>query len=315
MNSSFSTDADVRGSRGGSARVDPLKVAVRDYAHTRALKDGTVAPEGCELDFVEVEPIHRAFAPMVRELRYDVSELAVATLLQAVEAGRPVVALPVVLHGNYHHRSISAWEGTLAPADLRGRRVGVRAYSQTTGLWVRGMLSDTYGVASQDISWVTTEGPHVASAEEPANVERTDAKLVDLLRAGDLAAVVMGARSADHVDGLVPLIPDWKARQEQHFQQHGWIPVNHLAVVRRDLLEERPDAVRAIYRAMTRSIDLARSPAPSTVREAVVQYGVTDTLLATLDTAIRYAREQEVIRSAMTAESLFADFTKYVAQS
>jgi 4,5-dihydroxyphthalate decarboxylase len=295
--------------------VSPLKVAIRDYAHTRALKDGTIAPEGCELDFVEVEPIHRAFAPMVRELRYDVSELAVATLLQAVEAGRPLVALPVVLHGNHHHRSIWTWGNGLAPDGLRGRRVGVRAYSQTTGLWVRGMLSDTYGVAAQDITWVTTEGPHVASAAEPANVERTDAGLVDLLRAGDLAAVVMGARSADHVDELVPLLPDWKARQEEHVRRHGWIPVNHLAVVRRDLLETRPDAVRALYRALTRGIDEARPQTPRTIRDEVVRYGVTDTLLATLDTAIRHAREQQVIRSAMTAESLFADFTKYVAES
>lgn len=294
--------------------MNPLKIAIRDYAHTRPLTDGKVVTEGYDLDFAQVEPIHRAFAPMVRELRYDVSELAVATLLQAVEAGRPVAALPVVLHGNYHHRSIWTWEGLggIGPEDLRGRRIGVRAYSQTTGLWVRGVLSDTYGVASQDITWVTREEPHVASVEEPANVERTDAKLVDLLRAGDLAAVVMGARSADHVDGLVPLIPDWKARQEQHFQEHGWIPVNHLAVVRRDLLEARPDAVRTVYRALTRSIDFARPETADTVRGTVIQHGITDRLLATLETAIRYAREQGVISSAMTAESLFADFGKYV---
>ncbi|MFD4711920.1 hypothetical protein ACFWN5_19930 [Streptomyces sp. NPDC058430] len=297
--------------------MNPLKVALRDYPHTVPLKSGTVVPKGYDLDFAQVEPIHRAFAPMVRELRYDVCELAVATLLQAVEAGRPVVALPIVLHGNYHHRSIWSWEGHggLSPADLRGRRVGVRAYSQTTGLWVRGVLSDTYGVASRDVSWVTTEGPHVASAEEPANVERTDTGLVDLLRAGDLAAVVMGKRSADHVDGLVPLIPGWKAQQELHFQEHAWIPINHLAVVRRDLLEEQPDAVRAIYRALARSIDFARPETADTVRGTVVQYGVTDTLLATLETAIRYAREQGVISSAMTAGSLFADFTKYVGQA
>ncbi|MBQ0830634.1 hypothetical protein [Streptomyces tagetis] len=295
--------------------MNPLKVALRDYAHTRALKDGTVVPQGCALDFAEVEPIHRAFAPMVRELRYDVCELALATLLQAVEAGRPVVALPVVLHGNHHYRSIWTWEGGIGPADLRGRRVGVRAYSQTTGLWVRGLLSDTYGVASRDVTWVTTEEPHVASVEEPANVERTDGRLVDLLRAGDLAAVVMGARSADHVDGLVPLIPDWQARQEEHVREHGWIPVNHLAVVPRDLVEARPDLVRSVYEALTRGIDLARTETGGTVREAVVRYGVTDTLLATLDTAIRHAREQEVIRSAMTAESLFADFTEYVARA
>ncbi len=120
--------------------MNPLKVALRDYPHTLPLKDGTVVPDGYDLDFAKVEPIHRAFAPMVRELRYEVSELAVATLLQAIEAGRPVVALPVVLHGNYHYRSIWTWKGHggLSPADLRGRRVGVRAYSQTTGLWVRG---------------------------------------------------------------------------------------------------------------------------------------------------------------------------------
>ncbi len=297
--------------------MNPLKVALRDYPHTLPLKDGTVVPDGYDLDFAKVEPIHRAFAPMVRELRYEVSELAVATLLQAIEAGRPVVALPVVLHGNYHYRSIWTWKGHggLSPADLRGRRVGVRAYSQTTGLWVRGVLSETYGVASRDVSWVTRESPHVASVQEPANVERTDTALVDLLRAGDLAAVVMGARSADHVDGLVPLIPDWKAQQELHFQERGWIPINHLAVVRRDLLEERPDAVRAIYRALARSIDHARPETTDTARGVVVQHGVTDTLLATLDTAIRYAREQGVISSAMTAESLFADFAECVEES
>lgn len=291
----------------------PWTVALRDYAHTRPLKDGAVAPEGLDLEFVEVEPIHRAFAPMVRESRYDACELAIATLLQAIEADRPIVALPVVLHGNFHHRSISVWDGgnRLAPEDLAGRRVGVRAYSQTTALWVRGMLSDTYGVHAKDIDWVTAEGPHVATAEEPANVERTDKKLVDLLRAGDLAAVVMGARSADHVEGLTPLLPDWKARQEQYYQEHGWVPINHLAVVRRELVESNPEGVRAIYRAFQRSIDAARPAVPAgTTRELVVQYGLTDSLLATLETAIRYAREQDLIRRGLSAEEIFADFTR-----
>lgn len=291
----------------------PWTVALRDYAHTRAIKDGSVTPEGVDLEFVEVEPIHRAFAPMVRESRYDVCELAIATLFQAIEAGRPVVALPVVLHGNFHHRSISVWDGDepALPADLAGRRVGVRAHSQTTGLWVRGMLSDTYGLRSQDVTWVTTEGPHVASASEPANVERTDRKLVDLLRAGELSAVVMGGRSADHVDGLTPLIPDWKARQEEYYEEHGWVPINHLAVVRRELVESNPDGVRAVYRALERSIDAARPDVPTgTTRELVVQYGLTDTLLATLETAIRYAREQEIIQRELSVEEIFADFKR-----
>lgn len=295
----------------------PWTVALRDYEHTRPLKEGTVVAAGVDLDFVEVEPIHRAFAPMVREGRYDVSELAIATLFQAIEAGCPIVALPVVLHGNFHHRSISIWDGQdrVAPQDLAGHRVGVRAHSQTTGLWVRGMLSDTYGLRSQDVTWVTTEGPHVGTAAEPANVERTDHKLVDLLTAGELSAVVMGARSADHIPGLEPLLPDWKARQDQYYADYGWVPINHLAVVRRELAEESPDAVRAVYRALQQSIDAARPEVPGgTTREKVIQYGITDSLLATLETALRYAREQDVIRGNLSAEKIFADFEKYVGE-
>ncbi|MGD6741326.1 hypothetical protein ACOKM3_05690 [Streptomyces sp. BH106] len=293
-----------------------LTVALRRYPHTEPLLDGTVKV-ACELDFPEIEPIHRAFAPMVRELRYDVSELAIATLLQAVEAGVPVAALPVVLHGNFHHKSISVWggEGQLRPEDLRGRRVGVRAYSQTTGLWVRGVLSDTYGVRSQDVTWVTREGAHVDGAPEPPNVERTSRPLVDALRDDELSAVVMGARSADHVDGLVPLITDWKAQQARFLEDHGWAPINHLAVVRKDLLESRPDLVREVYRGLCAGIDAARPVEPTgSTRELVVQHGVSDTLLATLQTAIRYAREQEVIKGDLDAADLFADFNRHVGR-
>ncbi|MFE6888093.1 hypothetical protein [Streptomyces sp. NPDC057694] len=294
-----------------------LTVALRRYPHTEPLLDGTVKVPGCELDLPEVEPIHRAFAPMVREQRYDVSELAVATLLQAVEADVPIAALPVVLHGNFHHRSISVWggDGQLRPQDLRGRRVGVRAYSQTTGLWVRGVLSDTYGVRAQDVTWVTTEGAHVDGAPEPPNVEHTSAKLVDALREGDVSAVVMGARSADHVDGLVPLIGDWKDQQERFLDHHGWVPINHLAVVRKDLLRSEPGLVRALYQGLCAGIDAARPVEPSgSTRELVVRHGMSDTLLATLQTAIRYAREQELIASDLDAADLFADFNRYVGR-
>lgn len=296
---------------------NPWTVAIRDYAHTTPLKDGAVRPEGLDLEFVEVEPIHRAFAPMVRQGAYDVSELAIATLFQAVEAGRPLVALPVVLHGNMHHQSISVLDGQerVLPEDLPGRKVGVRAYSQTTGLWVRGMLSDTYSVRAQDVTWVTREGPHVASAEDPANVEHTDAVLVDQLRDGELAAVVMGARSADHVPELTPLLSDWKQQQEAYVEEHGWVPINHLLVVRAELAQESPEQVRSLYRAFAESIDRARPQPPTgTLRERVVNAGLTDTLRSTLETALRYAREQEVIRRDITVDEIFAPFMELIGE-
>lgn len=295
-----------------------LIIALRDYPHTRPILDGAIAVAGCDVEFAQVEPIHRAFAPMVRELRYDACELAIATLLQAVEAGVPIAALPVVLHGNFHHRSIWGWGGEqrLRPQDLRGRRVGVRAYSQTTGLWVRGVLGDTYGVNADEVTWVTTEGAHVDSSREPGNVQRTSMRLVDALRAGEIDAVVMGSRSADHVDGLTPLIADWRQQQEQFLTRRGWVPINHLAVVRRDLIRSRPDAVRSIYRALCAGIDAARPATPTgSTRELVVRHGITDSLLAALQAAIDHARDQQVIHTDLDARSLFADFETYVGQA
>jgi 4,5-dihydroxyphthalate decarboxylase len=290
--------------------------ALRRYPHTAPLLDGTLTVQGAQLGFADVEPIHEAFAPMVREQRYDVSELALFTLLQAVEAGVPLAALPVVTLGNFPHRSLYVWgDRRIAPAELRGKRVGVRAYSQTTGVWARGVLSDTYGVAAQDVTWVTTEGPHVATAPEPANVERTQEDLAALLRAGDLASVVLGAPFAAKVDGLAPLLPDWEDQQEEFFAEHGWVPANHLVVMRRDLLQSDPALARAVYRALAAGIDAARlGESAGSVRERAVGYGVNDRLLAMLSTAIRYAREQDVISGDLDAADLFSDFEKYVGE-
>jgi 4,5-dihydroxyphthalate decarboxylase len=161
-------------------------------AFLRAVKTENVF----DLDVREVKPIHRAFRPMVMEAAFDVSELAIVTALQAVDHGKPIIALPITVAARFQHKCIvcNSNYSTLTPADLPGRRVAVRAYSQTTGFWVRNILEMEYGIASDSITWVTQEAPHVAEALEPANVLRdaNGAGPAELLEKGEVDAAIFG---------------------------------------------------------------------------------------------------------------------------
>lgn len=300
----------------GLQLLNTYTVAVRDYAHSTPLKTGERQVENCRLEFVEINPIYKAFAPMVRDLRFDICEMPIATYLQAREAGKPISLLPIAMNGDFHHHSISQWPGGQVrnPRDLVSGRVGVRAYSQTTGLWVRGVLKEEYGVDADQITWVTTEGPHVSEYVEPPNVERTDRKLVDLLRDGDIAAAVLGPVAIDD-DGaaLVPVIQDWKEAERAWFERYSAVPVNHLLTVRTDVLKNDPDAVRGVYDAITASIDASRPEGEPTSRQRAVSYGLNDALLSAVRVAVRYAREQRLTRSDVTTGELFADFDQYLA--
>ena len=222
-------------------------IVLGDHPHFAPLRSGEVAPEGLELEFVDVEPTNRAFAPMLREGRYDISEMAITVFLQAVEVGKPVWLLPVVAVGGFHHGSIycNPATGVSAPGDLAGRRVGVRAYSQTTGLYVRGVLAEEHGVSADQITWVTTEGSHVAEYEDPANVERSDESLVGLLERGEIDAAILGP-GREPTPWCVPLIPDAATVGEAWGTRHGLIPINHMvcvgpAIAESDRADRRPD--------------------------------------------------------------------------
>jgi 4,5-dihydroxyphthalate decarboxylase len=295
--------------------LNTYTVAVGNHAHVNPLKTGERQAEGCQLEFVEIKPIYKAFASMVRELKFDVCEMAVATYLQAREAGKPISLLPLVMSGNFHHHSITQLpSGRIEhPKDLAGQRVGVRAYSQTTGLWVRGVLKEDYGVESDQITWVTTEGPHVSEYVEPANVERTPSKLIDLLHGGDIAAAILGLIAIEQDDAApVPVIRNWREAEQAWEDRYSGVPINHMLTVRTDMLKHDPEAVRGIYKALTASIDDLRTEAPQTSRERAVTYGLNESLLSPLRVAIRYAREQELIRSDVTVEEIFSDVTQYV---
>jgi len=140
-------------------------IALGDYPHTEPLKTAKLGSPDFTLDFQTVKPVNRAFAPMARERKFDISEMAIATVLQAIAHGVEITLLPVVMAARFQENAlfVRADSPLKGPADLKGRRVGVRAYSQTTGLWLRGLLAHEYSVAPSDIAWTTFEGAHVAA--------------------------------------------------------------------------------------------------------------------------------------------------------
>jgi 4,5-dihydroxyphthalate decarboxylase len=285
-----------------TARMRRASIVVGDHPHFAALRAGDVAPEGLSLEPVEVEPTNRAFAPMLREGRYDISEIAITVFLQAVEVGKPVWLLPVVAVSGLHHGSIygNPERGPLAPGDLAGRRVGVRAYSQTTGLYVRGVLAEEHGVAAEDVTWVTTEGSHVAEYEDPPNVERAQQResLTDLLRDGRIDAAIL-APGREPTSWCAPLIPDAGRAAERWRERHGLTPINHMVCVGPAIAED-PALVAGLVTAFRRSYDAAASPPGPAI---TFDRGRIETALAF---ALRLAREQGLVRRDLDIPAMFA---------
>jgi 4,5-dihydroxyphthalate decarboxylase len=214
-----------------------LSAALGDYPHTATMPESQLL----RLDRVTVKPISRAFAPMVREARFDVSEMAIATFMMAKAAGIPITLLPVVMAARFQEGALlcRADSAIHAPGDLAGKRVGVRAYSQTTGMWLRGVLADSHGVAPKSIAWTTFEDAHVPGFTDPPFARRAPAgaDMTAMLRDGALDAAIFGA-DLPPGDEFRPVFPDVAAAGQDFQARYGFVPVNHLVVVRAEVAQD-----------------------------------------------------------------------------
>jgi 4,5-dihydroxyphthalate decarboxylase len=228
-----------------------LRTVTRTQANNRALKDGRVTPRGFRFDFEEVPVLVHAFRRMVRELAFDVCEMAFTTYLCAKAYRKPFTALPIFLVRGFHHGAIvhNRAGDVKTPTDLEGRRVGVsRGYTVTTGVWARGILQDEYGVDLDRITWVLSGDEHVAEYRPPANVLPMPAggSLDGMMATGELAAAIgIGTKTP----GVVPLIPEPEEAGFAALRQRGLYPINHLVVVRDDLLRAHPGLAAAVFDA------------------------------------------------------------------
>jgi 4,5-dihydroxyphthalate decarboxylase len=220
----------------------PLTAAMVNYDHVRPLLDGTILSDRVALEHIEVSPITAAFRRMVRHLEFDLSEMAFATYLCARAHGKAMTALPIFLTRRLEHGSIvyNTKSGLQRPADLAGRRVGLRSYTLTPGIWVRGILQSAYGVDLERVTWVLTGDEHVAEYVAPANVVSAPkgSDLKAMLLAGDIDAAI-GLQGAEEPE-LQPLIDDPQQAGIDYYRETGIYPISHMIVVKDELLEAHP---------------------------------------------------------------------------
>ena len=276
-----------------------LRTLLGDHPCTAALKAGSIKSDLVAFDFAEVSPTNKGFKPMVREQAFDVSEMAIVTYLMAKSFGKPMVLLPSVVVARFQHAYAlyNARRGTLTPAGLNNKRVGIRSFTTTTGAWLRGILANDYGVDLDSIHWVTFEDAHVAEFRDTTARAPQGKQIVQMLVDGELDAV-LGER-AEHPD-LKPLFADAAGEEKSWFAKHGVVPINHMVVVSEALSAQHPDVVQEVFRMLQQSADtVAASP----------RFGA-DEIRRSLQLIIRYAAQQGLIPREFAADDLFEGLTR-----
>ena len=309
-----------------------LKTVTRNQGNNLALKDGSVKAAGFDLEFEEVPVLIDAFRRMVRALEYDVCEMALTTYACAREHGVGFTALPIFLVRAFHHGAIvvNTEAGIRRPKDLEGRKVGVnRGWTVTTGLWARSILQHQYGVDLSRINWVLSGDEHVQQFKAPAHVQPLGdgRKMTDLLASGELAAAIGVEIDAPNVKPLIPLAAQAGL---DALREHGHYPINHLVVVKDEVLKAHPAAAAAVFEAFAeskrryvqklRAGTIAQPTAADELHRRVMELTGADPLpyglarnRAMLQHALGAAVEQGILKRMPALEDLFAADTLHLS--
>ncbi len=279
-----------------------LRTALGKHDIVKPLRDGRVTSDRIEFDFVDIDPLPRAFRQFVNGSDLDVSELAVVTHLLAHHFGRPIKGIAIPLWSRLPHTNLvcPADSPIGAPSDLNGSKVGVRAYGQTSGVWVRGVLASEYGVDLDSVLWGTMEDAHLPEYVDPANTRRYPPQpaLRALMMAGEFAAI-MGERVVDPT-GIRPVIPDATEAAEAWIARTGIQPINHILGVRNALTDAHPWLAAELYTLFDRAREIAvaegAAPPPP--------YGLQASR-ASLQLAIRFSADQRITPRLYDVDEMF----------
>lgn len=300
---------------------------------------GDVRPAGVDLTFLRMYP-EEVFWRMTRHAEFDAAEMSLSSyLLRRSRGDTSLLAIPVYTSREFRHSCVwvRAEANIQTPADLKGKRMGVPEYQMTAAVWIRGFLSDDFGVVPMDMQWFSG-GLYESGREEKLPISiprldlhaiRSDQTLSGMLRAGELDAI-MGPRPPHGFPGpdVQRLFPEFRRVEADYFKRTGVFPIMHTVVIRRELLDREPWVARSLYDAFCE----AKARATAVLTEPVVLAVTLPWLIAeveattalmgedywpygvepnrrTLETLMRYSCEQGLAQRAMALEELFAAST------
>lgn len=315
-----------------------LTIAVAEHPHTSAIRSGAIPIEGVDAEIITVKPQIGAFRRMVRDVEFDVCEIAPTTYIIARAYGAPFVGLPIFVVRRFHHSGmlVRPDAGIKTPKDLEGKKVGVRAYSVTTGVWLRQALMDDCGLDASKVTWVVDDEEHVTQLKLPGNVIHATRPLAEMMADGELSAGVEGAAGIgrtgaptggwQEVEANYPdLLPSAAELEADYFRRTGVYPMHGTIVVKDSVLADHPWVAKSLYDAFKRAKDewiekvRAEGPQDATEKKYVklmdivgpdpLPYGIEENR-ATIEALEQTAFAQGLTPRRLSMDEMFVDPTK-----
>jgi 4,5-dihydroxyphthalate decarboxylase len=318
-----------------------LNSVLRHQPHTADLTEGRVAIDGVRLNPIDVQPAIAAYRRMVRDVEFDICELAPTTYYIARAYGAPFKALPIFLTRRFHHLGFAVRpdSGIETPKDLEGKKVGVRAYSVTTGVWSRGIFADEFGMDSSKVTWVVDDEEHVRELKLPSNVVHAPEgkSLASMMASGEIQAGFTAnagigregkpqpgweAKQRVETTSYRELFPDGLERSADLYRRTGIYPFHGLVVVREAILDRHPWIAGAIFRAFNTAklnwlAKLTSGEAQdkesreyrdfsAIVGDDPLPYGI-EANRPTIEALIDYSLEQKLMPRRLSVDDLFVD--------
>lgn len=242
-----------------------LTLACGDYEILRALKDGTVKPEGIKLNVdTRLGPKDRHWA-MAKENAFDICEFNAPAYFMARDRGFAWTALPVFAHRRFRHGFlfVDPKRGITDPKQLAGARIGGTNFQPAGNVWVRGVLEQEYGVKHDSVTWYTERGEDIDfTPHDGLRIVRIpDSKTLDqMLFDGELDALLQPEFPKPFLAAdprMVRLFPDHKAIEQDYYQRTGIFPIMHVTVVKKEVVDKHPWVPASLMKAFDESKALA----------------------------------------------------------